>query len=654
MEYEDLLNELRDVGDLRWILSPHGPSQTPSTPSEAIKEYVFNSDRVRDVITRLSTASTPLSPDGLPQEPPTPDALRTKVRAILDEMGHQYNMKYVRLMGYVLIKAVRRMYDHVWVNTETLHEMQSKFSDPSVPIVLMPTHRSYADFLLVSFVAFHYALPLPIIASGIDFLGMFGVSQVLRRAGAFFIRRSFADDILYRTVFSEYIQAVVCGLQPLEFFVEGTRSRSGKSLYPKFGLLQTAVEVFLRGKVSDITVVPISITYERTLEEFLYARELLGIPKPRESTSGLLKARKVLGDCHGSIWFHMGRGISVRDFLTGRVDRSLYGVVPRSRIVMDAVDTPFIKDLAIAVIREQQSSIKVHNWAVLATVLLHRLRKSETFFAVSSILQECNDFLVLVSHTAADHERRQDFTQDSLTNCLRIHGNVIRYGADTTVLEFQPNLLSHLDVLHILLAHYRNHAVHRVIVQAFRVLVKKVSWCSGDPGRFLCRLFSREFALDSKSLGPCVPVEPPTPDYLCAAKWKPSDPQSLLESIAEPFLIGYDILLHVMQSSLFATRSVFRTPKELGLLLQKAVCTLLDMGIYGGCEILSSDLISNCIQALKPMDALLVRDGQLVLNRRVIVDLTFQLNTFIPVEAVLNITDTVEKAFGHIAFGAKI
>lgn len=194
------------------------------------------------------------------------------------------------------------------------------------------------------------------------------MGQILRRSGAFFIRRSFADDALYRAVFSEYVQAILCATQPLEFFVEGTRSRSGKSLYPKFGLLQTAVEVFLRGRVSDIMVVPVSLTYERTLEENLYAAELLGIPKPRESTLGLLKARKVLADNYGSMWFHVGKTISVREFLTGKIDRRLYGTVPINLIVMDGNDASAVKELAFAAIHEQQTNMRIHDWTVLATV----------------------------------------------------------------------------------------------------------------------------------------------------------------------------------------------------------------------------------------------------------------------------------------------
>ena len=135
-------------------------------------------------------------------------------------------------------------------------------------------------------------------------MSMRGVSPFLRRSGAFFLRRTFGSDKLYKAVFSEYVKAVLCsGDYPMEFFVEGTRSRSGKSLHPRLGmccqfslaclplalkmlgLLSMVIEPYLNGCLPDIMMVPISISYERTLEEILFARELLGVPKPKESTT---------------------------------------------------------------------------------------------------------------------------------------------------------------------------------------------------------------------------------------------------------------------------------------------------------------------------------------------------------------------------------
>lgn len=118
-----------------------------------------------------------------------------------------------------------------------------------------------------------------------DFKHMQGLGRLMSKAGAFYMRRKFADDKLYWNVFKEFIRSLVTNSDTgFEFFIEGTRSRTMKALPPKIGLLSMALESFFMGQVVDITIVPVSISYERPLEEQLFAYELLGVPKPKEST----------------------------------------------------------------------------------------------------------------------------------------------------------------------------------------------------------------------------------------------------------------------------------------------------------------------------------------------------------------------------------
>lgn len=139
---------------------------------------------------------------------------------------------------------------------------------------------------------------------------MFGMATVLRQCGAMYMRRSFKNDKLYGAIFRKYVQTVVSsGSAPFEFFIEGTRSRCGKSLSPKLGefrgystsrksirmkmecfvllsgLLKMVTDIYLNKDVPDLTLVPITISYDRVIEDFLFAREVLGVPKPKESTT---------------------------------------------------------------------------------------------------------------------------------------------------------------------------------------------------------------------------------------------------------------------------------------------------------------------------------------------------------------------------------
>ena len=151
-------------------------------------------------------------------------------------------------------------------------------------MVFIPTHRSYVDFLVLSFVCFVCGIPIPYIAAGEDFLGIAGVRSVLRYSGAFFLKRSFLQgDALYTAIFSEYVKHLLGDQQSIEFFIEGTRSRSGKMLHPKTGLLSIMTDSFYDRRVEDLQFVPIAINYEKTIEADLYSSELLGESKIKES-----------------------------------------------------------------------------------------------------------------------------------------------------------------------------------------------------------------------------------------------------------------------------------------------------------------------------------------------------------------------------------
>jgi len=102
--------------------------------------------------------------------------------------------------------------------------------------IYVPSHRSYLDFILLSYILFSYDMALPNIAAGMDFYNMKIVGELLRKTGAFYIRRSFSNDLLYKQIFRSYVNTIVSHSdRAIEFFIEGTRSRSQKSTIPKYG-----------------------------------------------------------------------------------------------------------------------------------------------------------------------------------------------------------------------------------------------------------------------------------------------------------------------------------------------------------------------------------------------------------------------------------
>ena len=205
-----------------------------------------------------------------------------------------------------MVSIFKRIYDKIIVNEVQLDKIRRLAATRKGPIVLCPTHRSYVDFLILSIVTLFYKINIPHICAGEDLMHIKGVSPFLRMCGAFFMRRSFRGDPMYKAIFTEYVQLLVKDRTVMEFFVEGTRSRSNKFLSPKFGILQIMTNTFFDGKVEEITFVPVNINYSRTLEDSSFPGELTGMPKVKESLGRIIRAVETLNMSYGSIYidFH--------------------------------------------------------------------------------------------------------------------------------------------------------------------------------------------------------------------------------------------------------------------------------------------------------------------------------------------------------------
>jgi len=184
-------------------------------------------------------------------------------------------------------------------------------------IVYLPCHRSHLDYLLLSYVIFRGGLTPPHIAAG-DNLDLPVVGRILRGGGAFFLRRSFKGDPLYVSVFAEYLHRMLAQGFPLEFFIEGGRSRSGRLLPPRAGLLGMTVHSFLRRHERPLVLVPVYIGYEKLPEGASFARELSGQPKRRESLWSLLSAARVLRRHFGKVYVNFGTPLPLADWLDAR------------------------------------------------------------------------------------------------------------------------------------------------------------------------------------------------------------------------------------------------------------------------------------------------------------------------------------------------
>lgn len=180
--FNDLLDEInRQGGPLMWIMQKRtflrNLERQQSRTTEQIKQDVMSSDRLKHTIEKIcsksATSTTPVKRDEIVAE----------ARRILDEMAHEFDLKYVRLLGYVLMNVFGRTHKHIYYNADAFDNLSSAMK--TYPTLLMPLHRSYMDFLLVSIVCFHLSVQLPAVAAGEDFLGLGFFAKMMRRAGKF-------------------------------------------------------------------------------------------------------------------------------------------------------------------------------------------------------------------------------------------------------------------------------------------------------------------------------------------------------------------------------------------------------------------------------------------------------------------------------------
>jgi glycerol-3-phosphate O-acyltransferase len=192
-------------------------------------------------------------------------------------------------------------------------------------LVLLPSHKSHVDYLILSYVFNQQNLPLPLIAAG-DNLDFFPVGKIFRKGGAFFIRRSFRGDRLYAAIVDAYVRRLLRDGYPIEIFLEGGRSRTGKLLAPKFGLLSMIVDAALAVPERPTLFVPVSIGYERVIEAQSYGLELQGGEKAKEDAAGLFASRNVLRHRYGRISMQVGQILTLDDI------RSDIGVAPEQAL----------------------------------------------------------------------------------------------------------------------------------------------------------------------------------------------------------------------------------------------------------------------------------------------------------------------------------
>jgi glycerol-3-phosphate O-acyltransferase len=382
------------------------------------------------------------------------DRARAEAGKFFREIAANMNSTFLAGLNVIVVGIMRRVFASIEITgIEKIAEYAKRH-----PLVLAPSHRSYFDFMIISVVFYgHHLVPPHIAARENMAFGPMGF--LLRRGGAFFLRRSL-DDPLYKAVFRAYVSYLVKEGFTQEFFIEGGRSRTGKTLSPKLGLLTWDVEAFLSSARRDLFFVPIAITYERLVEEGAMVGELEGGRKSDESMMGLMRARKYLQRRFGTVHVNFGEPISLADALGDRRERFARDTSPE----MDAEQRLFVQQLGNRIAERINWAVVPNATAIAASAMLGAHARGLFRADLVKRMQDVVDLLRLqdVRLTPALLQDEGEFAE-SIASLLR--ADLLRSTEDPRgeILYFEESARRALDI-------YRNSIVHYLVAPSFLAL----------------------------------------------------------------------------------------------------------------------------------------------------------------------------------------
>ncbi|MBX3222580.1 MAG: 1-acyl-sn-glycerol-3-phosphate acyltransferase [Labilithrix sp.] len=297
-----------------------GPTKKPA---DRLRDQVVRSPRLQKVIRDMAG-------EGETER----RVLGWRALSMVRELETEVDPNALRAMDAAFDATVARMYSAFEIDHDGIERIRAASKDGT--LVLLPSHKSHVDYIILTHLFMHANMPVPLVAAG-DNLAFFPLGPILRRGGAFFIRRSFRGDRLYGAVVDAYMRRLIIDGWPLEFFLEGARSRTGKLLPPKLGLLSIVVDAVLgaaesagAGPARKVYFCPISIGYERVVEEREYVRELSGGEKRKEDVRGLVAAAETALGRYGRLNVQFGELLTI-DGVMSELGESQRALTPARR-----------------------------------------------------------------------------------------------------------------------------------------------------------------------------------------------------------------------------------------------------------------------------------------------------------------------------------
>jgi glycerol-3-phosphate O-acyltransferase len=374
-----------------------------------------------------------------------------KARQYAEEIAAHISYPTIRIIERTLSWLWNRIYDGIEFNhADRLHDAASDHE-----LVYVPCHRSHFDYLLLGYVVYQHGLSIPHTAAGIN-LDMPVIGSILRRGGAFFLRRSFKGNRLYATVFNAYMHQILTRGHSIEYFVEGGRSRTGRLLRAKSGMLAMTVNSYVRAPRRPILFVPVYFGYEKLIEGDSFISELGGAEKQKESLFGLVRSVRSLREYFGKVYVNIGEPIAIEPLLDEK--RPGWREEARESDERPSWMNEAVDELGTRVMRGINSAAAVTPISLLASILLSTPKQTMGEMELKRQVQLSIDLL-----------RRFRYSP-SVTLPDMTPEEIIAHGEKMHVVKRHSHPLG--DVLHmaerqaVLMTYFRNNVHHLFAIPA--------------------------------------------------------------------------------------------------------------------------------------------------------------------------------------------
>ncbi|ODV89646.1 hypothetical protein CANCADRAFT_28722 [Tortispora caseinolytica NRRL Y-17796] len=401
----------------------------------------------------------------------------------------------LRTLGFTMLEFIARAY-HQGVHVDKLQiarllETAKLASQKGISLVFLPSHKSHVDYIALYIICYRFGISMPVTVAG-DNLNFAVAGKLLNNIGAMWIRRSFNNDELYATSVQAYIDTILTRGMNFDCFIEGGRSRTGKVLPPKYGILTFVLDSIFSGRVNDCYVIPVSCQYDKVIETESYISELLGKEKKKETLLDTLKNFDVMSLKLGRVDVRFHEAWSLRDYLTTK----LHSRPEHSVSELSALDTTtrnwLIRSTGYKVLGDINAASMVMPSSIVATVLLTMRGRGigyrELIRQVTLLVQRINNSAGKV----ADHTSPQQL----LSSGVEVLGSMVGterkgllettfYAADPFQLSFYRNMVIHLFISEAIVCIGIYTSVKRISSITYDELMQEVI--------FFSKLFSSEF-----------------------------------------------------------------------------------------------------------------------------------------------------------------